>query len=273
MHDQFPSLVDNGCIMAKRIAVTGRGGNLDTVLVERFKCIRLDADITNKYSIREEINRIEPDVIINCAAYTAVDDAEKNRRTAMEVNSAGICNLKDEFFGQLIYISTDYIFDGTSGPYKEDAEPCPIGYYGKTKWCGEQMLMEYSAPNDVIVRTTVLYGGHKPDFANTVLKKLKFGFDVEITDKLYGSPTHIHHLAEALIKLLKLKHPPKIINISGSDVINRYDFGKQIAEMFGYDVNKIKPNQHTFWVSAKTYKSWIRCNFSKETETTHLHSG
>ena len=225
----------------KKIAVTGRGGNLDTVLVNRFGCVRLSADILERNELRLAIRECAPDIIINCAAYTNVDDAElsRNRRHAMEVNSAGVCNLRDNFFGQLIYISTDYVFDGKSGPYNENATPSPVGWYGKTKWCGEQMLFEYGEKNDVIVRTTILYGGHKPDFANTVLKKLKLGFQAEAPDTLFGNPTHVHHLAQALIKLTTLRNPPKVINIAGADVLSRYEFAARLASVFGYDISRV----------------------------------
>ena len=264
MHDLFLCLVDSGYIMGKVIAVTGRGGNLDTILVDRFKCIRLNADIREGSEIRNEIKRVEPDIVINCAAFTGVDEAEKQRRTAMEVNSAGVCNLRDNYDGPIIHISTDYIFDGTDGPYTEDAKPNPIGWYGKSKWCGEQMILEYGSPGDVIVRTTVLYGGHKPDFANVVLKKLKFGVKVDVPDVLFGSPTHVHHLAEALMKLVKMKSPPKIINISGDGVISRYDFAIKLAKAFGYPTSKVRFTREIAGIAKRPVKAGLDVTLAKK---------
>ena len=243
----------------KRIAVTGRGGNLDTILVDRFGCIRLKADILDKSALQLEIARYEPDTIINCAAFTSVDDAElsRNRRIAMQTNSAGVCNIKDSFSGQLIYISTDYIFSGTSGPYTEKDTPDPMGWYGFTKWCGEKMVMEYADKTDVIVRTTVLYGGHKSDFANTVLKKLKLGYTAEVTDKLFGNPTHVHQLASSLIRLTRLRVPPKIINIAGKDIISRYDFAVRLAEVFGYDVDNVIRTDKVSGLAKRPYKAGL----------------
>jgi dTDP-4-dehydrorhamnose reductase len=138
-----------------------------------------------------------------------------------------------------VYISTDYVFDGRDGPYSEEATPNPICHYGETKLLGEETILEADFPTDVIVRTTVLYGGHKPDFVGSILKQLKANEMFSVTGQLLGSPTYVPHLVEGIRRLVKLKSPPKIINIVGRDVISRWVFACYIAKAFGYPIQNV----------------------------------
>ena len=108
---------------------------------------------------------------------------------------------------------------------------------------GEQIIMDYKNPNDVIVRTTVLYGGHKPDFVSAIMDKYKRGNRFGVTQSLSGSPTHVSHLADALIELCYRDQAPMVINIAGADVLSRYDFAIMIGNAFGYDVNLCIPTK------------------------------
>lgn len=260
-------LVVIGHMDEKIIAVTGRDGRLDRVLVDSFACIRLEADICNKAEIIKELHRINPDVIINCAAYTNVDDAEyqENRGRASRINSAGIANLRDEFLGRIIHISTDYIFNGKNGPYKETDEPDPIGWYGYTKYRGEQMLQEYNCPEDTIVRTTILYGGHKPDFASTVLRKLKDGKEITLPNSLYGNPTHVYHLAIGLMQLVYSdRKPPNIVHIAGNDWMSRYDFAIILANAFGYNPENIHPTNKIEGQAKRPKKAGLKVDLARK---------
>lgn len=224
--------------------VTGYRGNLGKMLSDYFLCRGVDCDIRSKDSIRRAFVGATPaDVLVNCAAYTDVDDCEleDNRRNALMVNGAGIANLRDEFPGRIIHISTDYIFDGKDGPYSENDEPNPINWYGQTKLCGEERFQEFNCTGDTIVRTTVLYGGHRPDFATTVLKTLHSGNLVSAPTATIGNPTHILHLAKGIDKIINMLHPPKIVNIVGEETISRYEFALMLANVFGYDPKKITP--------------------------------
>ena len=258
-------LVDDGR-MDKIIAVTGRNGRLDRVLVETYGCFHLNADICNKKELRDELYRIQPEIVINCAAYTDVDGAEfpENRSKASRVNTAGIANLRDEFDGKIIHISTDYIFNGKSGPYKEEAEPDPIGWYGHTKYAGEQMLQEYNCPGDTIVRTTVIYGGHKPDFASKVLLQLKDGKEVTLPNNLFGNPTYVYHLASGLMELAYKDKPPKILNISGSDVLSRYEFAIMLANVFGYNPDNIHPTNKIDGQAKRPRKAGLKVDLARK---------
>ena len=231
-----------------RIAVTGCRGRLGAELINHG-CIPIDTDITDIREVQKVINHIQPTTIINCAAVTDVDGCETTDifRRALKVNGAAVNVLRSCFFGQLIHVSTDFIFDGKKdGLYTEEDKPNPINQYGLTKLFGEENVLEDHSDGDVIVRTTVLYGGYKPDFLTAVLDKLEAGKPFAVTDSLYGTPTFIPHLVRALLKLTKVRNPPKILNLAGTDLLSRYEFAQRIGLTFGYGIKNIRPTKKCF---------------------------
>jgi dTDP-4-dehydrorhamnose reductase len=220
-----------------KIAVTGHKGRLGSELVSRG-IQPLDCDITSKTSIKAALQGIEPDVVIHCAAMTDVDACEEFKTEAVEINAKGTENLKICFDGKIIYLSTDYIFDGKKGMYKEEDVPgCPekISWYGYTKLLGEQVMGE----NDTIIRTTILYGSPmKDDFVTHILQKLELNLPFDVTRALYGTPTYVPHLADGIMALLKLPEMPHIINIAGTSIWSRYDLALTIASVFGCEDKK-----------------------------------
>jgi dTDP-4-dehydrorhamnose reductase len=223
------------------IAVTGYQGRLGLYLISKYSnCVPLECDVTNLDSVKRAIDEVQPESILHCAAVTDVDACESTLyEQALEVNIQGTRNVRSAFEGQIIYMSTDYVFDGVDGPYSEEAEPNPQNHYGYTKALGEEEILLADYPTDVIVRTTILYGGHKPDFVTSILDKLKTNEMFHVTGALLGSPTYIPHLANGLRKLFMLKQPPKIINISGNDVISRWVFACKIAKAFNYPIHNV----------------------------------
>ena len=157
----------------KKISVLGHEGKLGSELV-RLGCVPLCADITEPTDLREAIAVVNPDVIINCAAVTDVDACEEVLQPmANLVNSLGVANLRDAFHGRIIQISTDFVFNGRNGPYKENDIPFPISHYGSTKLDGEKYILNSFWPG-TIIRTTILYGKHgKKDFVSGILEALK----------------------------------------------------------------------------------------------------
>ena len=220
----------------KRICVTGADGNLGKELVG-IGCVPLAFDITNISQIQDELKKVEPDVIINCAAKSHVDECEnrEGEKLAIAVNTRGIANLREVYDGQIIHLSTGYVFNGKRGPYKESGKPSPLQGYGFSKWAGEVIFQSYKRPNDVIVRTMGLYGGHKPDFVSMVLGALEKEEEIAIFKDMKFNVTYIPHLAKALMELVDVQDPPKIVNIAGKEVLSRYDFAKKVAQKFGYD--------------------------------------
>jgi dTDP-4-dehydrorhamnose reductase len=202
-------------------------------------------DITHKNQVREIILNFFPDYIINTAAFTNVDKSETEKETAWKINVNGVENLAMYSWtidAHLIHVSTDYIFDGKSGPYKEDDKPNPISYYGRTKLAAENSIRT-SGVRFTIIRTNVLYGPAKygrPDFVKWVVNSLQVGNEINIVTDQIGNPTYIDDLVNVLNKIIEFKKEG-IYNIGGAEFISRYDFTKQIAEYFNLDRNLIKP--------------------------------
>lgn len=249
------------------IYVTGYKGNLGQILVQSFHCNGLDCDVTSIKSISQALCKAKSiDVIINCAAFTDVDECELDggRSIALRTNAGGVANLREVFDGRIIHISTDYIFDGKNGPYSETDEPSPINWYGQTKLCGEERLLEFNFTGDVIVRTTILYGGYKTDFALKVLRKLHEGETVSVPSNVKGTPTHVFHLAKALMDIIMLKHPPKIINIVGDNFLSRYEFAMMLAHRFGYMSDKIIPVTTFPYIAKRPERAGLKTTLARK---------
>lgn len=234
----------------KKVAVTGYSGRLGFELA-RLGCVPFKANITSKIEIEKEINRLQPDVIINCAAKTKVDECEtkKGFDDALAINFRGATNIQDVFSGLLIQMSTDYVFDCTKGPYDEKyKELSPINDYGFSKFGAEAGLKSwvFDTQNIVIVRTTGLYGGSAGsfDFASTLISTLEEGKTIKVTNELHGNQTYVPHLAEALMKLTTFdfsKSNVEIIHIASEEVVTRFSFALMIADVFNLDKNLIVP--------------------------------
>ena len=218
-----------------KIAVTGPNGRIGRELVKRG-CIPITANITDYHALQREISYLNPDVVIHCAAYTDVDGCENAPKKAAEVNTYGTYTLRQAYSGKIVYISTDYIFDGLNGPYKEDDKPNPTNIYGWSKLGGELVLSE----DDLIIRTTVLFDEQDGNFVTQVIKQFLLGNVVKVPNDLYGSPTYVPHLAEGILAAIALKG---VLNIAGNRVMSRYGLAQFIAEILGY--GEIEPTSYT----------------------------
>lgn len=228
-----------------KIGVTGPRGRLGRTLLRDFECHALECDITDRESIRKAIDFIKPDVIVHTAALTDVDFCEKNPDLAIRINFQGTAKLCQEFDGRIIYISTDYVFDGTLGPYSERFVPSPINWYGKSKFGGENIIKAFAHNSSTVVRTTILYGSPvKTDFVQKILLELIAGKFLSVPE-LWGNPTHVSHLALAIFDIIDRKEHLPIINISGTDLLSRGEFADMVADTFGYDKYKISRNMYT----------------------------
>jgi len=208
--------------------------------------IPVKLDVSNENNISKVIDEIKPDVIIHSAALTNVDVCETNKKLAWKINVLGTRNIalySKRIKSFLIYISTDYVFDGSKGFYKEDDQPNPINYYGFTKLRGEEevknLVDEYC-----IVRPSVIYGSTpasgKINFALWVIEKLKNNESINVVTDQWNSPTLNTNLAEMLIEVLE-KRLTGIYHLAGATRINRYEFAKLIAEVFSLNKELIKP--------------------------------
>jgi len=196
-------------------------------------------DIVDQAAVKEIIERIQPELIINCAAYTDVDGSEINRETAWNVNTGGVRNLLTAMAGKeskLIYISTDYVFDGNAGPYAEDQPTKPINYYGQTKLDAEKLIQKSGIPW-AIIRTNVLYGNttiQKASFVRWVIEKLQRFETISIVNDQFGNPTWSFGLAEAIQKIID-KKATGLYHYAGKDYISRFEFALKIAGVYDLD--------------------------------------
>lgn len=196
-------------------------------------------DITNRSDVKNFFLSIQPDIIINAAAYTNVDKCEEERDLCWAVNARSLENIVEAckvFSPILIHISTDYIFDGKNAPYKENDIPNPHGFYGKSKLSAEKAVKE-SMLEYIIIRTQILYGtGNKigNNFVTWVIDKLKKNEAIRVVNDQIGNPTFVDDVSEAIYRLLELNEFG-VFHVSGNQECSRYEFSKTIAEVFNLD--------------------------------------
>jgi dTDP-4-dehydrorhamnose reductase len=252
-------------LLRKRVLITGANGLLGQQLSKIFfhdfdvYALGLQAqprlaggnfqyhqgDISDRQFLRELLQKIMPNFVINAAAFTDVDGSETQREACWKVNVTGVENLAyaaQKIQARLIHVSSDYVFDGKSGPYREDDRPNPLGFYARSKLAGENVLIN-SKSNFAIARTMVLYGSGneiRPNFVTWLINQLRAGKAVRIVDDQFGNPTLASELARAL-RLLAESGRNGIYHISGSEIIDRYQFAIKIAETFNLDAALIHP--------------------------------
>ncbi len=232
-----------------RIAITGGRGQLGCALYERnpgndLLLIDLpEHDITNLNAISSLLQQFSPDVIIHTAAVTDVDGCEKTPDIAYKVNVIGTRNIVSAalLIGcPVVYISTDYIFDGTKNqPYWEYDDPNPLSVYARTKWMGEQLVRQHLARH-YIVRIAWLYGAGPRNFVQTVLRLARErGTMTMVTDEK-GSPTFANDVADALYTLIALP-AYGIHHLPNSGICSRYEWANKVLELAGISNATVNP--------------------------------
>jgi dTDP-4-dehydrorhamnose reductase len=202
---------------------------------------RAEIDLTNLDNISRYFSEHEVDVIINCSAYTKVDQAEKDEHIANKVNHlaltrlAEIANRKNI---KLIHISTDYVFDGKKQkPYDEDDETRPINNYGKTKRAGEMALLTALPNNGIILRTSWLYSEFGDNFVKKMLKLGIMESQINVVSDQYSSPTYCADLAKVIINIIKkdifqkFNNKTQIYHYSNTGFVSWHGFTKKIFEL------------------------------------------
>jgi dTDP-4-dehydrorhamnose reductase len=230
------------------IIVTGANGQVGKELRDLAGTVR-DAEFTflsredlpleNFELVRTVLNFRKPDVVINCAAYTAVDNAESFRDLAFLINGesvgvlAAVCG---ELGSRFIHISTDYVFDGTSHvPYRETDLTSPVNTYGASKLDGEDQALKFN-PDSIIVRTSWVYSAYGKNFVKTMMKLMSERKEINVVDDQLGSPTYAADLAETLFHIAIAAHAPGgIYHYSNGGAISWYQFAQAIAHISGSD--------------------------------------
>lgn len=204
---------------------------------------RTELDITDASACGAVLASLRPTVVINCAAYTDVNAAEAERRTAFQVNAVGagyLARAAHAVQARCIYLSTDYVFDGTkSDPYEEDDPPCPINAYGASKLAGEHRTMA-ETPTWTIVRTSWLFGRGGRNFVETILERGRGQATLDVVCDQWGAPTYTRDLAPALVDVA-LAHLAGILHLTGTGYCSWYEFACAIVEAAGLGGVEIRP--------------------------------
>lgn len=210
--------------------------------VDRVRKIRLD--LTQFDKVVEFLHQEKPDLIVHMAALGDVDKCEEDRALAWLVNvevTRVLARQARKLSIPFLYLSTDYVFDGERGMYREDEPPCPVNYYGLTKLIAEEVVRSM-LDKFLIVRTSAIYGlgPGRPNFGKVLIEKLSKGESVRALVDQYLSPTLNTMLAKAIAELLEKNVWNEIFHIAGERV-SRYEFAIKLAEKFGFDKSKIEP--------------------------------
>ena len=233
-----------------KIVITGAKGQLGTELINQLRNMegmdiiptdRDELNIIDINSVNEFLLNNKPDVVINCAAHTAVDLCETDVENAYKINEVGTRNLAivcEKIGAKLVQVSTDYVFDGNgTRPYREDDTTCPNSIYGTSKLMGENFVREFCS-RYFVVRTAWLYGEGN-NFVRTMLKLSETNSELNVVNDQFGSPTSTVDLAKAIIDLMTTEHYG-VYHGTCEGQCSWYDFAKKIFEIKNIDI-KVNP--------------------------------
>ncbi|HKL95766.1 MAG TPA: dTDP-4-dehydrorhamnose reductase [Paludibacteraceae bacterium] len=265
-----------------KLLITGAYGQLGNELrVALARYSHLDSvftdvdtlDITDKIALEAFVVLHKPDVLVNCAAYTAVDKAEDDEALCYKINCDAVRNLGEVAHAHgmtILHISTDYVFDGTSHvPYTEDIPVSPTNVYGKSKLAGEQALLQV-CPNAIIIRTSWLYSGFGNNFVKTMLKLGSERDNLNVIFDQIGTPTYAADLADSMLQIIDSgKFAPGIYHFSNEGVCSWYDFTKMIFKLaqISCEVLPIESKEYTVRTPRPHYsvlnKSKLKSTFNQ----------
>jgi dTDP-4-dehydrorhamnose reductase len=237
-----------------RWLITGSNGQLGTDLqllldADPDATVRAvdvaDLDITNSVAVDAAVAEFAPDVLVNAAAFTAVDAAEEAEQTAYLVNATGPAVLAAALArhgGRLIHVSTDYVFAGDgSRPYEVEDEPNPRSAYGRTKLAGERAVREVLPDSSYVVRTAWVYGATAANFVKTMTRLERERDTVSVVDDQRGSPTWSADLARALVELARSDAPAGTYHCTNSGDTTWFEFTRAIFAEVGADPSRVLP--------------------------------
>ncbi|WP_020576478.1 dTDP-4-dehydrorhamnose reductase [Actinopolymorpha alba] len=233
--------------------VTGAGGMLGQDVLARLAAEGEDAialrhadlDITDAAAARVVLAEHEPAVVVNCAAYTAVDDAETHEDEAFRINGLGPRVLAEACAAsgaRLLHVSTDYVFagDGTT-PYAEDAKPAPRTAYGRTKLAGEEAVLDTLPESGAVVRTAWLYGAHGPNFVRTMMRLESERETIDVVADQRGQPTWTADVAERLLALGRAPAASGVFHATNSGEATWHELAQEVFRLLGADPDRVRP--------------------------------
>lgn len=202
---------------------------------------REEMDITKEEVVKKVMLQLKPDIVFHCAAYTAVDQAEEDREACYAINVMGtkyLTKYASEIRSRIIYISTDYVFDGIKeGIYEVSDAVCPVNYYGETKYLGEEEVKKYF--NHLIVRISWVFGIHGKNFVKTMLKLSLSKNEISVITDQVGSPTYTKDLSKLLVDMA-LSEKTGIYHATNEGYCSWYEFCQYIFEVNGIKM-KVNP--------------------------------
>lgn len=200
---------------------------------------RSDLDITDERAVSTAVREFDPDVIINCAAYTRVDQAETEEHAANAINGSSVeflARAANSCNALLLHVSTDFVFDGSKRtPYEVNDRTAPLSAYGRSKLLGE--IAASHARNHLVVRTAWLFGVHGPNFVEAIRNQIRKGTNpLRVVNDQRGRPTYTPHLAHALIRLAANDQARGIVHYADEDECTWFDFAQAIVEETGAEI-------------------------------------
>ena len=225
------------------VLATARGENR---LVDQIGYQYISLDISNQQEVEEVFAKYQPQIVMHCAAMTNVDICESKREECWNINVQSVdylCNAAEKVKAHFIHVSTDFIFDGKSGPYKEDAIANPVSYYGESKLAAEKIVEKYQG-SWAILRTVLVYGlVDNMSRSNIVLwakGELEKGKSINVVNDQFRTPTLAEDLAKGCILAMD-KKAQGIYNISGKDYMSIIELVNKVADYYHLDKSLIKP--------------------------------
>jgi len=244
----------------KRVLITGANGMLgrdiqETLGARPFTALgRAALDVRDVDAVREAVGG--HDVIVNCAAFTKVDDAEEREADAFAINAEGAHNLAlaaRDTGARLIHMSTDYVFDGSATtPYPESAPRHPLGAYARTKAAGEELVLEAYSAGTIILRSAWLYGQHGPNFVSTMLRLAGERDTLAVVDDQWGQPTWTRDLAQKVVEIIDADITSGIFHGTSSGHTTWFHFAREIFTLSGLDPQRVQPTDSASFVRPAT---------------------
>lgn len=233
-----------------RWLITGGDGMLAGAVLDRTAVTgdpvialgRSELDLRDRRAVRDFVCAYRPRVVVNCAAWTAVDDAETDEEAALEINGRAVRYLAeacDRSGARLVHLSTDYVFDGAAAePYPEDAPTGPVNAYGRTKLAGERTALEHG---HYVVRTAWLYGSMGTNFVKTMIRLAAERETVSVVDDQRGQPTWTADLADYLVRLAQSDLPAGVYHGTSAGETTWYGLAREIFTLLGADPDRVRP--------------------------------
>jgi len=240
--------------------------------VELYSFSHSELDILDFEKLVDKFNEISPDVVINCAAYTKVDQAEKEQTLAYQINSIGAKSVSFASFkvkAKVVYFSTDYVFDGLKGSsYREFDKPNPISIYGKTKLAGEIYTKEHN-PNHLILRISWLYGINGSNFVKTIIRLAKEKGELKVVNDQIGAPTYTLDVVKQTWKLIQ-DDSVGLYHSSNVGQTTWFEFAKRIVEQLNLKVKVLPIKTNEFIVLARRPSFSVLDNYLLKIENKNI---